>query len=189
MIRGRVPLVVLAALACVSSAVAGNESRTAHNGPLTVIGDGGGWSQHGWYGVGTVAIEGRLQELVRCPGAASWCGEVESLDWSRDGRKLALSVTSFGLDNPYNGIHVIDLATGVDRQLRSCQPPECDWFDLAWAPDGSRLAYVTNGRIYLIGPKGGRPRPLLGGRRGKSSSPTWDRNGRRIAFTVRSGPL
>src|SRR5262249_15300017 len=102
----------------------------------------------GWYAVTALAPSAYL---VRCPGHAKWCGEVESLDWSSNGRWLAISVTSFGAANPYNGIHVIDLVAGIDRQIRSCIPgAECDWFDLDWSPDGSRLAYVTQARIYTM---------------------------------------
>ena len=101
------------------------------SGQLTVIGIPTTGRQQpaaqadGWYGLSTVGRRGQLHYLVRCPDHAKWCGEVESLDWSANGRWLALSVTSYGAANPYNGIHIVDLATGVDRQLRFCLPPEC----------------------------------------------------------------
>ena len=163
-------------------------------GQLTVIGSPRNGRQQppaqgdGWYGLSTVGSRGQLHYLVRCPGEAKWCGEVESLDWSANGRWLALSVTSYGAANPYNGIHVVDLATGVDRQLRFCRPPECDWFDLAWSPDGARLAYVTGGAIHLINRDGSRDRPLRTRTAGAISSPSWSADGTRIAFAARPQP-
>ena len=81
----------------------------------------------GWYGLSTVGQSGALRYLVRCPGQVRWCGWVESLDWSPNGRWLALSVTSISTPNPYNGIHVVDVVAGVDRQLTThCIFPECE---------------------------------------------------------------
>jgi hypothetical protein len=165
---------------------------------LTVIGDPA-WQQptslaraDGWYGLSTVGPGAVLHHLVRCPGHAKWCGEVESLDWSTNGRWLALSVTSYAKANPYNGIHVVDLATGVDRQIRSCRPAiECDWFDLALSPDGTRLAYATQrGRIYIVSRDGsGRHALATGtGAAGLDTSPSWSADGARIAFATQPTP-
>ena len=121
----------------------------------------------GWYGLSTVGRSGALRYLVRCPGHVRWCGWVESLDWSPNGRWLALSVTSIGSPNPYNGIHVVDIVAGVDRQLtRNCIPPECGWFDLDWSPDSARIAYVTNNQIKIIGRDGSGSRLVRTGLRG-----------------------
>ncbi len=141
-------------------------------------------SGDGWYGLAAVGRAGRLRYLVRCPERAHWCGEVEGLDWSRDGRWLAVSVTSYGAVNPYNGIHVIDLATGTDLQINGC----CDWQDLAWAPDGTKLAYVIGGRIRIINRDGSHDRQLTTGTDGSARdwSPTWSPNGGEIAFATRS---
>ena len=161
------------------------------SGQLTVIGIPTTGRQQpaaqadGWYGLSTVGRRGQLHYLVRCPDHAKWCGEVESLDWSANGRWLALSVTSYGAANPYNGIHIVDLATGVDRQLRFCLPPECDWFDLAWSPDAARLAYVSGGEIHLINRDGSRHRLLQTRTPGAISSPSWSADGTRIAFAAR----
>ena len=54
----------------------------------------------GWYGLSTVGRSGALRYLVRCPGQVRWCGWVESLDWSPNGRWLALSVTSISAPTP-----------------------------------------------------------------------------------------
>jgi DNA-binding beta-propeller fold protein YncE len=169
---------------------AGSPLRPA--GELTLLGvqfDFRGEGRAGWYGLSTVegagCVAGCLKPLVRCPRRVDWCGQVESLDWSRDGQRLALSVTSYGTANPYNGIHVIDVASGRDRHIipRNC----CDWFDLAWSPDGSRLAYATRGQIYVLEADGSRQRALPTGTDGHDSSPTWSADGTQLAFATRPG--
>ena len=145
----------------------------------------------GWYGLSTVGRSGALRYLVRCPGQVRWCGWVESLDWSPNGRWLALSVTSISTPNPYNGIHVVDIVAGVDRQLTRCIPPECDWFDLDWSPDSARIAYVTDNQIKIMGRDGSGSRVVQTGTRGARSSPSWSLDGERIAFAnrpVQDGP-
>ena len=142
----------------------------------------------GWYGLSTVGPSGALRYLVRCPGQVRWCGWVESLDWSPNGRWLALSVTSIGGPNPYNGIHIVDIVAGVDRQLTRCIPHECGWSDLDWSPDSARIAYVTNNRIYVIERNGSAPRLVRTGLRGTLSSPSWSLDGERIAFANRPWP-
>jgi dipeptidyl aminopeptidase/acylaminoacyl peptidase len=144
----------------------------------------------GWYGLSTIGLEGRLSPVVRCPDSATWCGEVESIDWSPDGKLLALSVTSFASVNPYNGVHVVNPATGEDRQILSCDHPNCDWFDLDWSPDGSRLAFVSHGSasdssqqgIYLINTDGTGRTALNTPAVGRDSSPSWSPNGKWIAY-------
>jgi Tol biopolymer transport system component len=151
-------------------------------GRLTVIGAGlrlgAGTKGDGWYDLSAVAPSAYI---VRCPGHAQWCGEVLSIDWSANGRWLALSVTSVGAANPYNGIHVVDLTTGIDRQIRDYRGGE-DYFDLDWSPDGSRLAYVEGWRIYIINRDGSGRRQLQTGTAGTDSSPSWSPDGRQIVF-------
>jgi WD40 repeat protein len=158
-------------------------------GRLTVIGTGlrvgNGTQGDGWYDLSAVAPSAHI---VHCPGHAQWCGEVLSVDWSANGRWLALSVTSFGAANPYNGIHVVDLTTGIDRQIRDNTGGD-DYFDLDWSPDGSRLAYVEGRRISSINRDGSGHRQLRTRTAGTDSSPSWSPDGRQIVFAnILRGP-
>jgi hypothetical protein len=128
----------------------------------------------GWYGVSTLGSDGRLHVFVRCPHRANWCGEIEGMAWSPDGARLAIGVTSIGSANPYNGLHVIDPATGADRTIRPCRPEagECDWFDVTWSPDGAKLAYVSGGVIAVVDDDGSRRSVVTTG-----VSPSWSPDG------------
>jgi hypothetical protein len=167
----------------------------ARNGPLTLmavreIRPAEGPS--GWYGVSTVDADGRLRLLAPCPRRVKFCGEVESIDWSPNGRWLALAVSSFGLANPYNGIHAIEPASGTDLHLRDCgalwrHGSSCSVFELDWSPDGSRLAYVSNGKIFVIkaSADSGEDYWLQTGTSGRDYSPSWSSDGRWIAYAAK----
>jgi Tol biopolymer transport system component len=172
---------------------AGSVASPMSNGPLSIVAfedNGRGEGPAGWYGLSSIGLGGRLQPVVPCPGRVTWCGQVESIDWSPDGKRLALSVTSFNLPNPFNGLHVVNPATGRDQQILNCRPGECDWFDLDWSPDGSRLAFVTDprarrppyGSIFLIDADGSGRTLLKTPTAGRDSSPSWSPNGNWIAY-------
>jgi TolB protein len=137
----------------------------------------------GWYVISTVDKLGRLHKLVRCPKRVGWCGELVSIDWSPDGRRLAFTVTSFNLVNPYNGLHVVTLRTGRDIQIVSDGP----YRNLDWSPDGRRLAYTTNGGIAVINADGSSRKVLRSPKDRSDRSPSWSPDGAWIAFAS-SGP-
>jgi len=76
-------------------------------------------------------------------------------DFSPDGSKIA-----FRSDRDGGGIYVMDTLGGGERKIA-----ERGWMP-RFSPDGSTIAYVVTtvqqrGKVYLIGAKGGIPRPLL----------------------------
>lgn len=156
-------------------------------GQLTVIGTGLQDTPtlgDGWYGFS--AVTGSLvvptAYIIRCPRSDNWCGDVESIDWSTNGRWLAFSVDSLGGPATYNGLHVVDLKTGIDRIIRRWQ--ENEWLDLDWSRDGSRLAFVSGERIYIVNRDGSGLRRLRTGTTGRDSSPSWSPDGRQIVFAT-----
>jgi hypothetical protein len=105
---------------------AGPAASRMGNGPLAIMAseaDSRGEGPSGWYGLSNIGFGGRLSPVAPCPGRTTWCGEVESIDWSPNGKWLVLSVTSFGAANPYNGLHIVNPATGRDQQIVRCRPP------------------------------------------------------------------
>jgi Tol biopolymer transport system component len=114
------------------------------------------------------------------------------MTWSPDGRRLALSLDSVGTPNPYNGLRIINLATGRDRLVDG--QGECA-SDLAWSPDGSMLAYTCwpydgfnrQATIEVIGTDGSGPTVLPLGGEGPVFHPTWAPNSRQIAFATSAG--
>jgi dipeptidyl aminopeptidase/acylaminoacyl peptidase len=111
-----------------------------------------------------VLDSGRLRTVWRCPKHI-WCGDLTSMAWSPNGRRLAMTLGEIGGRSGYVGLHVIDLASGTDTHLGSLPIPNIEReqptsvlqrlvaesvkklgcplpHQVAWAPDSTRLAYV-----------------------------------------------
>jgi Tol biopolymer transport system component len=147
------------------------------NGQLTII--------HG--GIRTVGASSLGQVIWRCGGPIHKCWEVESLSWSPDGHRFAFGGVSIGGAGIYDGLHVVDLRNGSTAIIRPLKATERDWLDLAWAPDGRRLAFVSNWTIFILNDDGTGFRELDTGTAGHDRAPTWSRDGNRLAYEVDGG--
>ncbi len=154
------------------------------NGALTVIKQAVGKG-----GVYVVGRAGPDRMLLRCHGTHDPCLELQNIAWSADGTKIALGVTSYGMPSSYDGLHVVDLATGHDRQLTGDANRAGLMADPAWSPDGRWLAFEARdpGMISLATADGSHHAILRTGALGWARYPTWSPDGTRIAF--QAGPL
>jgi dipeptidyl aminopeptidase/acylaminoacyl peptidase len=116
--------------------------------------------------IAAVDAAGRLRVVWRCPEPV-FCGELTSVAWAPNGRRLALTLDEIGGTSGYVGLHVVDLRTGHDLHIPSLPIPHisrpqprsvgtalaaqarrrlgCDQpIELAWSPGSARLAYVCS---------------------------------------------
>lgn len=99
----------------------------------------------------------------RCPRPV-FCGDPTSIDWSRDGHRLAFTLDEVGGTSAYVGLHIVDVRTGRDLHLPRVAVPDplrphqpksvlrrefeaidrqlgCFPDGVVWSPSGRRLAY------------------------------------------------
>ena len=165
------------------SNVVNSVSPIARGGQLTILAPSDlAADSSGWYELFTLA-KGRLHPFIRCPDRAEWCGEILSVAWTRDGTRLAFSVTSLGGTARFNGIHIVDLRTGQDRWQLTSDPG--DPVDLEWSPDGSSLAFASAGSIYAMDVQSFRARLVATWGSGFDSSPSWSPRGTSLVFAER----
>jgi WD40 repeat protein len=161
-----------------------------------------------------VLPNGRQAVAWRCPGNV-FCGDLESVDWAPDGRRVAFSLTEIGGKSAYIGLHIVDVRTGRDLHIPSvplthpmaaqpdslfptllkqmvrrlgCLEPD----QLAWSPNSRSLAYscrTLRGRqlIATIRRDGTHRRLLRTGTR-DAYWPSWSLDGKRIAFATGAKP-
>jgi dipeptidyl aminopeptidase/acylaminoacyl peptidase len=155
-------------------------STVMANGPLTLI-----RQSNGRGGIYTVGRRGLGRLVARCSG----CPEVEYIAWSPDGSRMALGVNSYGGATSADGLHVIDVASGRDRQLTGGPHRAGGMYSPAWSPDGRWIAYAGDrpGTVALITADGSRRATVDTHLTSDLGWFTWSPDGTRIAFEAGIG--
>jgi len=105
------------------------------------------------------ALGGAERRLAACTDPRHF-----RMDWSPDGRWLALSQRSRPGASPY-ALQLLDVET-LERRAVTTPPPDVHGDELpAFSPDGTELAFVrfvgpTSGDLYRVGTAGGTPERL-----------------------------
>ena len=99
-------------------------------------------------------------------------------EWSRDGRRIALTATIDGNVD----VHVVEVASGRLTRLTTSAG---DDRDPSWSPDGTHIAFSSerdgNREIYAMRSDGTDARRFTNNT-AKDASPVWSPDGSRIAF-------
>ena len=103
--------------------------------------------------------------------------------YSRDGSKLVFLRSDARPPSTPNSIAVLTMyvANADGSAARAITPPteSLDWFD--WSPDGTRVAYMAKGFLYVVAVAGGEPVRLSNA--GRVHFPTWlPPDGKEIVF-------
>jgi dipeptidyl aminopeptidase/acylaminoacyl peptidase len=140
-----------------------------------------------------VTVSGGTPATIwHCPGKV-WCGEAVSSAWGPDGRRVAVTLDEIGGTSPYPlALHILNVVSGHDtnilRDRVGCFPAA----ELAWSPDGARLAYTcgtprgASSHIHVL-----KLRLQYNTTVTTNSNafwPSWSRNGTRIAYSTQLTP-
>ncbi|MEO6206499.1 MAG: DPP IV N-terminal domain-containing protein, partial [Candidatus Limnocylindrales bacterium] len=89
--------------------------------------------------------------------------------FSRDGTRMVFLRSDGPLEDPATLTMYVARPDGSD--VRAVTPPtsRLDWYD--WSPDGTRIAYVSEGDLWVVDIDGGGPRRLDD--TGSTHFPTW----------------
>lgn len=128
---------------------------------------------------GEVAEYGADEGLVRSPPRRTATAAeplvvgsgARAFSWSPEGQRLAVQEDT--------SLRILVISDDGGAMPRTVIPEASE---PAWAPDGSRLAYVSGGQILLHEMEGGRTTELTGPGTGPARNPCWSPDGQRIAY-------
>jgi hypothetical protein len=171
---GRTPLTSTSAPPPASPTGSARSGRAFGNGPLAVV------NAPVVDAPDRIVLVGQHGHLIRTLPICRppRCGAIESAAWSPDGNTLAYGTMGGpgGAYAPRDGLHLLDLDTGHDRLLIQTW---AHWQDLAWSPNGRKLAYVADASVYAL--EVAHPARVTAVRK-NATSPSWSPGGRLIAY-------
>jgi Tol biopolymer transport system component len=122
--------------------------------------------------------------LVDPEGSAAnpdWSGVVRLTDhsgvrhtrllWSPDGTRLAFVATRWIPGGPFSWVGMVEVAS---REVRDVSPvARSSTLNLSWSPDSRRLAYMSQGALYVVDSEGIETRTLISRPVIFSGQPAW----------------
>ncbi|MDX1993752.1 MAG: WD40 repeat domain-containing protein [bacterium] len=66
---------------------------------------------------------------------------IDSIDWSPDGTKIAIARGASSCTGDDNAVHIIDVQTNL--HIGSLTEDQCNVLSVAWSPDGTRIATTS----------------------------------------------
>jgi WD40 repeat protein len=132
-----------------------------------------------------------------CPDGIR-CGFLPVLAWSPDGGRLAFALGDRDASPPtFSALYVVHADGSGLRQIGDCVPsrPADACTEVAWSPDGSRIAWVASDHLWVVDLATGKIRNLVGpsGCAGCADPNTpaadiaWSPDGARLAYVRGTG--
>lgn len=181
-------LALVLALSFLAAAVAAGGTATsrskARNGPLTLF--TGGTSSIDSSGVARIVTSGSGQTTIwHCPGNV-WCGEAVSSAWDPNGRTVAFTLDAIGGNSSYVGFNILHIVSRQDTLLPQDRVGCFAAAELAWSPDGTRLAYICGKQIRVLNLRGSGSTTVP--TNSDTFWPSWSPSGTRIAYSTQLKP-
>jgi Tol biopolymer transport system component len=101
------------------------------------------------------------------------------LAWSPDGRRIAYVQPRYVQGHVWQGSQIFVMNANGSGQTPLTTILRIEPSTPSWSPDGSRIVYSTQGRVFVLGLDGSAPLLLVEG-----SNPTWSPDGTTIVYLV-----
>jgi Tol biopolymer transport system component len=111
--------------------------------------------------------------------------------WSPDGR-IAYVAWELDPENPDSNRHAVVVAESDGSDATTIHTRGFPIRQLAWSRDGSRLAFFSNAKIWMMNANGGELKQFLSGFEGDfwiEKGPSWSPDDDRLAFDAHQGAL